>query len=70
MKGQYGKKTIRKMVVLENLFSGKTEYEHLGNKVRMPSIEEFSESWMGSISEKDKSKVRKHFKDIKSILDM
>ncbi len=54
----------------ENLFSGKTEYEHLGNKVRMPSIDEFSESWMGSISEKDRVKVRKHFKKYKSVLDV
>ena len=54
----------------ENLFSGKTEYIHNGNKVKMPSIEEFSESWMGSIFEKDRKKVRKNFKKYKSLLDV
>ena len=28
----------------ENLFSGKTEYIHNGHTVKVPSIEEFSES--------------------------
>ena len=54
----------------ENLFSGKTEYEHHGKKIQMPSIEEFSNSWMGSILEKDRVKVRKNFKRYKSILDV
>ena len=54
----------------ENLFSGKTEYEHLGIKIRMPSIEEFSESWMGSIFDKDRVKVRKYFKKFNNILDV
>lgn len=54
----------------ENLFSEKTEYEHLGNKVRMPSIDEFSETWMGSINQKDRVLVRKNFKKYKSILDV
>lgn len=54
----------------ENLFSEKTEYEHLGEKVRLPSIEEFSDSWMGSIYEKDRVKVRKNLKKYKSILDV
>ena len=48
----------------ENLFSGKTEYKHLGNTVRMPSIDEFSETWMGSVYEKDRVKVRKNIKKI------
>tara|TARA_Y100000389_G_scaffold92538_1_gene89255 strand:- start:9170 stop:9829 length:660 start_codon:yes stop_codon:yes gene_type:complete len=54
----------------ENLFSEKTEYEHLGEKIRMPSMDEFSESWMGSIYEKDRIKVRKNFKNYRSLLDV
>ena len=54
----------------ENLFGGKSEYMHLGNTVRMPSIEEFSKTWMGSIYQKDRIKVRKHFKKYKSLLDV
>lgn len=54
----------------ENLFSKKTHYEHLGERVRLPSIDEFSDSWMGSIFEKDRVKVRKNFKKYKSILDV
>ena len=55
----------------ENLFSGKTEYKHLGNTVRMPSIDEFSETWMGSVYEKDRVKVRKNIKkNHKSLLDV
>jgi ubiquinone/menaquinone biosynthesis C-methylase UbiE len=54
----------------ENLFGGKSEYLHLGNTVRMPSIDEFSETWMGSIYQIDRTKVRKHFKKYKSLLDV
>ena len=54
----------------ENLFSDKREYEHLGKKIRMPSMDEFSESWMGSIFEEDRVKVRKQFKNYKTLLDV
>lgn len=54
----------------ENLFSDKSEYEHLGEKIRMPSMDEFSESWMGSIFEEDRVKVRKQFKNYKTLLDV
>lgn len=54
----------------KNLFSDKAEYEHLGNKVRLPSLEEFSDTWMGSINDKDRVKVRKSFKNYRSILDV
>ncbi|MDA8922820.1 class I SAM-dependent methyltransferase [Acidimicrobiia bacterium] len=54
----------------ENLFSDKTEYQHLGQKFRMPSLEEFSESWMGSINEEDRIEVRKNFRNFKSLLDV
>jgi ubiquinone/menaquinone biosynthesis C-methylase UbiE len=54
----------------ENLFGEKTEYMHLGNTIKMPSIDEFSETWMGSINQKDRIKVRKNFKKYKTLLDV
>lgn len=54
----------------ENLFKNKKFYKHLNEEIKMPSLEEFSESWMGSVNDIDRIQVRKYFKGYRSILDV
>jgi len=54
----------------KNLFGDNKTYIHNGEEIKLPTIDEFSESWMGSINDPDRIDVRKHYKNFKSLLDV
>lgn len=53
-----------------NLFGEDEHYLHNGKKYKTPTIDEFSQEWMGTIDDPDRKFVREHILKFNTVLDV
>lgn len=54
----------------KNLFGSEDYYLHKGKKYKTPSLDEFSNQWMGSIDDPDRKLVREYIVKFSTVLDV